>query len=174
MEPCSAVQPATPTGLARLDLAADIMFIVCGRRVPLTTASSCFFEAFGRIGAADARRSSVLCACTLPAQWRAARRAILAWWTRLSTHVHTFFVRRGPPEIIEITARDHCPTARRSSPHSPLPSSAPQLASPHSPRPACRSSSSALVVSPSLSLALSCMSVAVTISSKSRQSRQSR
>ena len=54
---------------------------------------------------------------------------------RLSTHVHTFFVRRGPPEIIEITARDHCPTARRSSPHSPLLSSAPQLASPHSPRP---------------------------------------
>ena len=35
---------------------------------------------------------------------------------RLSTHVHAFFVRRGPPEIIEITARDHCPTARRSSP----------------------------------------------------------
>ena len=92
---------------------------------------------------------------------------LLAWQTPLSTHVHTFFVRRGPPEIIEITARDHCPTARRSSPHSPLLSSAPQLASPHSPRPACRSSSSALVVSPSLSLALSCMSV-----SPSRGSRR--
>ena len=61
---------------------------------------------------------------------------LLAWQTPLSTHVHTFFVRRGPPEIIEITARDHCPTARRSSPHSPLLSSAHQLASPHSPRPA--------------------------------------
>lgn len=41
---------------------------------------------------------------------------LLAWQTPLSTHVHTFFVRRGPPEIIEITARDHCPTARRYSP----------------------------------------------------------
>ena len=71
----SGTMPATPTRLARLDLAAHIMLTVYARRVQWTTASSCCFAAFGRIGAADARRSSVPCACTLPAQWRAARRA---------------------------------------------------------------------------------------------------
>ena len=86
---------------------------------------------------------------------------------RMSTH---FLCVEVPPRssrsLLEITARLPAAT-HRSSPHSPFPSSAPQLASPHSPRPACRSSSSALVVSPSLSLALSCMSV-----SPSRGSRR--
>ena len=71
----SGTMPATPTRLARLDPAAYIMFTVCARRVPLTTASGCCFETIGRIGAALARRCSVLCIDTLYVQWRAARRA---------------------------------------------------------------------------------------------------
>ena len=51
---------------------------------------------------------------------------------------HIFCASRSPRDH-----RDHCSRSlpRRSSPHSPLLSSAPQFASPHSPRPACRSSS---------------------------------
>ena len=71
----SGTMPATPTRLARLDPAAYTMFTVYARRVQLTAASGCCFETIGRIGAALARRSSVLCIDTLSVQWRAARRA---------------------------------------------------------------------------------------------------
>ena len=71
----SGTMPATPTRLARLDPAAYTMFTVYARRAQLTAASGCCFETIGRIGAALARRSSVLCIDTLSVQWRAARRA---------------------------------------------------------------------------------------------------
>ena len=71
----SGTMSATPTRLARLDPAAHTMFTVYARRAQLTAASGCCFETIGRIGAALARRSSVLCIDTLSVQWRAARRA---------------------------------------------------------------------------------------------------
>ena len=71
----SGTMPATPTRLARLEPAAYIMLTVYTRRVQLMAASGCCFETIGRTGAVLARRSSVLCADTLPVQWRAAIRA---------------------------------------------------------------------------------------------------
>ena len=75
MRSSSGTMSATPTRLARLDPAAHTMFTVYARRAQLTAASGCCFETIGRIGAALARRSSVLCIDTLSVQWRAARRA---------------------------------------------------------------------------------------------------